>query len=304
LATTASQDFSHGHRLAVLSVVINALLSALNVTTGWWTGSTSTVALGFEFAGDVLASAVVLVGLRVALLPPDANHPYGHGRMETVAGLLVGFILVAGGVLIVYRSLDAVGATHPPPGAPAVWVIAAAIAIRSVTTILKFRIGRRGRSTALVADAWNDAVDILSAAVALVAVVLARANPERFLAADHYGGVAVGLIVVVTGVRVVRDATLELADTMPTPALTAELRAAAMAVPGVFDVEKQFARKTGLQYHVDLHIEVDPELSVRASHRIAHDVKRRILADLPWVADVLVHVEPFQGGDERRSGQY
>ena len=96
----------------------------------------------------------------------------------------------------------------------------------------------------------------------------------------------------ITGLRVIRDASFDLADTMPDPARTAEVRRVAMAVPGVMGVEKQLARKTGLQYHVDLHVEVDPELTVRKSHDIAHDVRNRVREELAWVADVLVHVEP------------
>jgi cation diffusion facilitator family transporter len=164
--------------------------------------------------------------------------------------------------------------------------------MRGVMSIVKFRFGRRIRSTALIADAWNDTVDILSALAALTAVVLASYDPVRFLAADHYGGFVVGIIVVVTGVRVLRDASLELVDTMPPHELTDAARAVAVAVPGVLAVEKLFARKTGLQYHVDVHIEVDPVMTVMASHEIAANVRSMLKRDLPWVADVLVHVEP------------
>jgi cation diffusion facilitator family transporter len=164
---------------------------------------------------------------------------------------------------------------------------------------LKFRVGRRAGSTALVADAWNDAVDILSATAALLAVGLARLDPSRFLAADHYGGFAVGLVVVITGVRVAGDASRALADTMPAPEMMARLREIVLGVPGVVGVEKQLARKTGLQYHVDLHLEVDPDMTVRASHRIAHDVKAAVRSRLSWVADVLVHVEPAPDGSAK-----
>jgi cation diffusion facilitator family transporter len=117
-------------------------------------------------------------------------------------------------------------------------------------------------------------------------------DQERFLAADHYGGFAVGLIVVLTGLRVLRDASMELMDTMPSPHMIARLRTAAVDVEGVVNVDKIHARKTGLRYHVDLHIEVDPELTVTASHVIAGQVRSRIREQLGWVADVLVHVEP------------
>jgi cation diffusion facilitator family transporter len=297
---TAPTPIVRARRLAILSVVVNTGLSALSVSAGLLAGSTATTAVGVEFAGDVLASAVVLVGLAIAARPPDANHPYGHGRLETVAGLLVGFALVVGGAGIAFRSLAAAGAAHPPPGALAVWALVIAIVVRTATSAAKFRVGRSVGSTSLVADAWNDAVDLVSAVVALGAVVLSRWNPDRFLVADHAGGLLVGLVVVLTGVQIVRRATFELADTMPSPAFTAEISRAAMAVPGVLGVEKQLARKTGLQYHVDLHIEVDPELTVRASHDIAHDVKRRVLTDVPWVADVLVHIEPKPDADLAR----
>jgi cation diffusion facilitator family transporter len=159
---------------------------------------------------------------------------------------------------------------------------------------IKFRVGRRLQSAALVADAWNDSVDILGAATALTAVGLAMYDGERFLAADHYGGFAVGVLVMVTAVRVLRDASLELMDTMPAPEMIERVREAATEVPGVLGVDKTFARKTGFQYHVDLHVEVDPGLTVAASHEIAGQVRRRVRERVSWVADVLVHVEPGQ----------
>jgi divalent metal cation (Fe/Co/Zn/Cd) transporter len=102
----------------------------------------------------------------------------------------------------------------------------------------------------------------------------------------------VGLIVVSAGIRVVRETTMQLMDTMPDARLIVQIREAASGVPGVRGVEKCFARKTGFKYHVDLHLEVDPEMTVRQSHQLAHQVQLNILARLDWVADVLVHVEP------------
>ena len=292
---TSSRNLARARRVAVASVVVSAALAAANISVGVLADSRAVVALGFEFVGDVLASAVVLGGLWLAARPPDANHPYGHGRLETLAGLLVGFMLVVGGAGIAYRSLLGDAVRHLPPGIAAAWVLGLAIVVRSVMSAFKFRVGRAIGSTSLVADAWNDAVDIVSASAALGAVALARLDPTRFALADHYGGMVVGCVVVVTGIRVVRDASSALADTMPDGNMTAELRRVAMSVPGVIGVEKQLARKTGLQYHVDLHIEVDPDMTVRASHDLAHDVKNRLLRDLTWVADVLVHVEPAPG---------
>ena len=286
------RQYRTARRITIAGIVSSSFLACGNVVVGLLANSTSVVAIGLEFAGDVLASTIVLVGMRVAARPADDDHPYGHGRVETLSAFIVGVILAVGGVAICYQSLHAIGVSHAPPGRGAAAMLIAAIALRTTTAVVKFRAGRSLRSSALVADAWNDTVDILSALGALTAVALAAYDPVRFLAADHYGGFVVGIVVVLTGIRVGRDASLELVDTMPSADVTERVRAVAGTVPGVLRVEKLFARKSGLQYHVDLHIEVDPLLTVAASHEIAAEVRSTLKRDLPWIADVLVHVEP------------
>ncbi len=290
-----------GRRVAAWSILASALLAAANLTIGLRAGSTSVVAAGLEFAGDVLASTFVLAGMYIAAKPADSNHPYGHGRFETIAGLIVGMILAAGGAGICYRSLQKVGEGHDPPALFAVWPLLGAIVVRSFMLAIKLRVGRRIRSSSLVADAWNDGVDILSAAAALGALGLTLHNPAEFLAADHYGGVAVGVVVTLTGFRVIRDASLELTDTMPDGGSLDEIRSVALRVPGVIAVEKCFARKTGLRYHVDLHLEVDPNSTVWESHAVAKEVRTLLSRQLDWIADVLIHVEPAPGIERRKT---
>lgn len=287
-------SYRTARRLTLASVGLSVLLAGLTITAGLLERSTSVIATGFEFAGDVLASSVILVGMWVAARPADENHPYGHGRFETLSAFIVGVILVLGGALISYQSLQSVGAPHPPPGITAVLALACAIALRGLMAVVKFRVGRRLRSPAVIADGWNDAVDVLSALAALTAVGLSMADPARFLAADHYGGFAVGIVVVFVGIRVARDASLELADTMPPSEMTREASSMALRVPGVQGVEKVLARKSGLRYHLDLHVEVDTALTVGASHEIAGRVRTTLKRELAWVADVIVHVEPSQ----------
>lgn len=277
----------------MIGIATSAGLALLKITVGLMAHSTAVVADGFESGGDVFTSLIVLFGLIVASKPPDEEHPYGHGRFEMLTGLAVGVILVLAGVLISIRSLKQTA--EVPPAAFGIWALVVSIMAKGVLSTFKFRIGRRIQSGALVADAWNDAVDMLSAVTALIAVGLSIYDPVRFLAADRFGGFAVGIIVLLTGFRVIRDTTLQLMDTMPDEELMAQIRAVASQAPGVHGVEKCFARKTGLQYHVDLHLEVDPEITVRESHRIATQVRIRIKEKLEWVADVLVHVEPWTG---------
>lgn len=269
----------------------SALLAALKITVGWLAGSAAVISDGVESAADVLASGIVLFGLMLAAKPPDEEHPYGHGRFETLSGLAVGILLGITGAGICFKAALALDAGRVP-AAFALWPLAVSMAVKTGLSVVKFRVGRRIKSEALVADAWNDSVDILSGLTALVAVSLAVWRPERFVAADAYGAFAVGIIVVFLGLRVVHETAQQLLDRMPSAAMMAGIRRVALAVPGALNVEKCYARKTGLRYHVDLHLEVDPNMTVRESHFIAHEVRDRVIAELDWVADVLVHVEP------------
>ena len=289
-----------GRRVTLLSIVASIALAAGNIIVGLLGGSTSVVAAGLEFTGDVLASTFVFVGLLIASKPADSDHPYGHGRFETLAGLLVGIILAGGGVGICWRSLQRISEVHPPPSVYTIWPLLGAILVRSVMSSVKFKVGRQIQSASLVADAWNDAIDILSSAAASVALGLTLYNPAQFLTADHYGGFAVGLVVILTGLRVMRDTSLDLVDTMPERGSLDEIRKVALDVPGVLGIEKCFARKTGLQHHVDIHLEVDPNLMVWEAHEIATRARIQLCERLDWIADVLVHVEPSPGVERRR----
>jgi len=281
-----------GRRIAITSMLISAGLAAAKITIGLHAGSTATVSDGIESAGDVLASGLVLLGLIIAAKPPDQEHPYGHGRLETLSALAVGMLLVATGVLIAFESLHLTHESSPTPAAYAIWPLVASIVIKSLLSNAKWRYGRKIQSSGLIADAWNDAVDILSGATALLGLGLTLLAPDKFSAADRIGGSAVGIIVIFLGIRVVRDTVVQLMDTMPDPEAMAAIRTVGLSVPGVLGIEKCFARKTGLQWHVDLHLEVDPAMSVYDSHEIATEVREKIRSDIDWVADVLVHVEP------------
>ena len=281
-----------GQRVAVTGMLVSGALAVIKIFAGLQGHSTAVVADGFESAADVIASGFVLFGLTLAARPADENHPYGHGRIEILTGLLIGLVLTAGGSLISWESLQRVGVAREPVQAFVIWPLLISLAAKMSLASLKFTYGRKLKSAALTADAWNDAMDTVSAFAALVAVTLTLLDRVRFAEADRYGGCVVGVIVIYAGIRVTYDTSMQLMDTMPDERLIAQLRALALGVEGVRGVEKCFARKTGFRYHVDLHLEVDPEMTVRQSHKIAHDVQMHIKEQLDWVADVLVHVEP------------
>jgi cation diffusion facilitator family transporter len=151
-----------------------------------------------------------------------------------------------------------------------------------------------------VADAWHDGIEIASGVVALFALALTLYDPKHFSAADHWGGFAVGLVVFFTALHVVRDTSNELMDAMPSRQRIERIRNVALTASGVKGVEKIYARNTGLQYHVELHLEVDPQMTVQDSHDLATRTRFLIRDQLDWVADVVVHVEPFRGQQPTR----
>lgn len=280
-----------GRRIALLSMSVGAVLAASKIWIGVNAGSTSVVSDGLEASGDVLSSGIVYAGLWLASKPPDYEHPYGHGRYETLAGLAIGAMLLLAGAAIFWHNLLALGEPSRVE-TYALYPLVAAVFIKIALAGVKFRVGKRIASTSLEADGWHDITDLLSTCVAFIAVVLTLTLPRRFGAADHIGGLIIGIIIFFLSVQVVRRTIGQLLDTAPEPRKLAQIRAAALSVPGALGIEKCLARRTGLKYHVDLHLEVDPEMTVRESHEIATSVKIRIKEDLPWVADVLVHVEP------------
>lgn len=257
--------------------------------------STAVLADGLENTGDLFGSSLVLYALFVASKPPDKEHPYGHGRSETIAGLAVGFLLAGSGLLICVESIRRMGAVSETPHLFTIWPMIASVFVKSGMAFGKYQYGKRLGSAALKADAFHDAIEIVSSVVALVAVALTLYDSERFSAADHWGGFVVGLIVLLTAVHVMRDTSHELMDSMPDDERIANIRRVALIVSGVSGIEKTYARKAGLQYHVELHVEVNPQMTVQESHELATTVRFRIREELDWVADVIVHIEPFLG---------
>jgi cation diffusion facilitator family transporter len=277
-------------RVALVGMGTSAALAAVKIAVGLKANSIAVVSDGMESGADFITSSLVWVGLWIAAKPADQEHPYGHGRFEILTGLAIGMLLAVVGAGICLRSIEQRNDNHVP-AVFAVWAMAASIVVHGFMAAVKMRIGKRARSVSLTADAWHDLVDLFSGCVALAAVLLSVFF-VGLRSADHYGGFAIGLIVIFLGLRVARQTALQLMDTMPDDEQMQQIRSVASQVPGALAIEKCYARKTGLRYHVDLHLEVDPHLTVIESHRIAHEVQLRITTELDWVADVLVHVEP------------
>jgi cation diffusion facilitator family transporter len=148
------------------------------------------------------------------------------------------------------------------------------------------------QSAVLFADAWHHRTDAITSLAAAIGISLALFGGPRFAFADDAAAIVAGAIIAWNGWRLLRPALDELMDAAPSSALVSDIQTAASAVPGVNAVEKCIVRKMGFQYFVDMHVEVDPNMTVQQGHDIAHNVKNKVRAAVPSVSDVLVHIEP------------
>lgn len=273
-----------------IGIVVNLLLGIAKLVAGLAGNCFALVSDGLHSFSDLATSVGTLVGFRIAMKPPDANHPYGHSRAESLIAAYVSLALAAAGAWVGVKAIGSWSDLHDMPASFTLWVAGASMVVKECLFQYKIRLGRRLQSGSLIADAWDHRSDVLSSAAVLAGVALTRMAGWHW--ADDAAALFVGITLIWAAVVLVRGATHELMDTQADAALLAKLHAAAMATPGVRGVEKMWVRKAGLEYLVDIHIEVAPELTVRDSHGIAHDVQTSLRTALPTIHNVMVHIEP------------
>ena len=278
---------------ALLGLVVNAGLGLVKLAGGLFAGSFALISDAVNSMGDVVTSSVVLFALRVAQRPPDPEHPYGHSRAEAIAGLGVSLLVLGTALLIGAEAIRRLPEAH---GAPPGWTLAIAGAnavIKEALFRYKIRVGRRTGSGALVANAWDHRADALSALSVLVGLAVVRWGGPPLSFADEVAALIVVALIVRSAGGLVLSSTSELMDAQASVDLLRLIEAEARLEDGVLGVETLWVRKSGLEYFADIHVEVDPDISVLEGHRIGHRVKDRLLEGFPTLRDVLVHLEPF-----------
>lgn len=294
------QLYRESRRAAVFGIFVGVGLGVAKLFGGWYGHSIALLSDSVQSLGDALVCLVVWVALRWAQVPPDREHPYGHTRGEAVAGSNVALLLMVSAVGILWEAIHTMGQPAPAPENFAVWIAGASVVVKEALYRYSAAVARRTGSSAIQATALDHRLDALSSLAVVAGLILAKWGGPAYHAADHLAAVFVGLAVLWMGGQVYWRSLQELMDRQADPAILTEIRSAAGQVPGVRDVEKLRVRKTGLEYLVDIHIEVDPELTVRESHAIAHAVKDRLISQFIPVKDVLVHVEPSLSKREPR----
>jgi len=280
-------------RAALLGLVVNLTLGLAKLIGGVVGSSFALIADAVNSLGDVVPTLVVLYAFRVAQLPADAEHPYGHTRAEGIAASNVAVLIIVSALLVGWEAIERITTPHDVPPVWTLWIAGANVLIKEALYQYKVRVGRRTGSAAIIANAWDHRSDALCALAVLVGLLVIRIGGERYIWADEIASFAVVLAITFTGVRLFRESASELMDLQAEPSFVARLRLSALEIAGVEGVEKLWVRKSGLEFFADIHIEVDPHLSVAEGHRIGHEVKDRLLSTFPTLRDVLVHLEPY-----------
>lgn len=290
-----SRRAEEGARLVLRGILLNAVLAAAKFAGGILGNTYALIADGAESLLDILTSLLVWAGFRVAARPPDVDHPYGHGKAEALAALAVAVFIFA---MAGWVGWHAVREIITPHQGPAWWTLLLLAAVIVVKWLFSRRLGVAGErtgSTALGAEALHHWTDAMTSAAAFVGIAIALLGGEGWETADDWAALFACVIIGFNGTGMLSKALGDVMDSAAPEKFENEIRALALAVPGVGALDKVRVRKSGLSHLVDIQVRVEGGLTVREGHDIAHAVKDALLASIPHaISDVTVHVEPMK----------
>lgn len=286
------QHLQTGARIALFGMLVNLIFAVAKISGGILGNAYVLIADGMESALDVAGSLVIWGGLKLAARPPDETHPYGHGKAEPLAAVLVALGVLAAALGLAIESVREIVTPHHGPAPFTLVILIVVIVVKEILFRYVNRIGRSVESTAVQTDAWHHRADALTSAAAFVGISVALIGGEGWQSADDWAALFACAVIAANGVRLLKPAFYEIMDTAPRGEIVDLVARAARSVEGVVDIDKNIVRKMGLSFYVDLHVKVNGAISVREGHHIAHEVKRAIQRSDSRIADVLVHIEP------------
>ena len=288
-----ARDRAHdGARLVLRGVLLNLVLASLKFAGGVLGSTYALIADGVESLLDVASSLLVWAGFRYAAKPPDADHPYGHGKAEPLAALAVALVIFVAAGWIAIHAVREILTPHRSPHWATLILLAFVIVAKWRFSRRLARAGGEHGGTALGAEAWHHASDALTSAAAFVGIAVAVIAGPGYAAADDWAALVACLVIAVNGLHVFRRAFGEIMDAAASDEIHLAVRRIAGGVPGVVAVDKCRVRRSGLALLVEIQIVVDPEITVFAGHALAHDVQDALVGAGLAITHVSVHVEP------------
>ena len=288
--------FKKAEFAAIVGIMVNIFLAVFKFIIGTYANSKALIADGVNSATDVVGSLAVYVGLRAAKQPPDADHPYGHGKAESIAAIIVAVLLLLVGIEIGKSSIESFFAPIHPPKKVAILALAISIVIKEVMFRYNYRLGKKLNSSALIANAYDHRSDVYSSFAALLgigcAILGGIINIEWLVYGDPVAGVLVSILVLMTAWKIGRESIHNTLDHVLHDEDIQHFKDVVAQFPEVKKVGELHAREHGHYVIIDLKISVDPYITVEAGHQIGKKVKQKLLQE-NHVQNVFVHINPF-----------
>lgn len=292
-------DYRRGEKVTIACIIGNIVLSALKLAAGIIGGSKAMIADSLHSASDIVATSVVLVGIKVAQKPADQEHPYGHGKIEPLAAAFVGVTLIFAAIVIVKGTVESiVQQTFTTPTVLALAAAVVSIVVKEAMYRVTYAAGKKINSEAIMADAWHhrsDAYSSIGTFVGILGAIIGGRFGIRFLQyLDPIAGAVVACLIFKVAYDILKHAVKGLMDAAPESEKLIKIWHTVAEVDGVSTISDVKARYIGQRLFVDLEIEVDAQLSVDQGHAIAEYARNQVIESVPDAYEVLVHVEPQQ----------
>ncbi len=275
------------------SIFGNTILSVIKWLTGYFGNSYALIADAIESTTDIFSSLLILFGLKYSNRPADKNHPYGHGKAEALATFLVVLFLIISATIIAYKSILNIIKPHELPNPFTLIILGCIIIWKEISYQFVISKSIETNSSSLKADAWHHRSDAITSLAAFIGISIALFFGKGYESADDYAALLASGFIYYNSYLIFRPALAEVMDEHLYDDFILKINVISKNVNGVIDTEKCYVRKTGMVYHVDLHVIVDSDISVKEGHSIAHNLKDVLKQELPNLTDILIHVEPF-----------
>ena len=282
-----------GMRTTMLGIGVSFFLVFVKLAAGHIGHSYALIADATESSADVLSSGLLWIGLRIAQKPPDNEHPYGHGKAEPLAAIVIALFLLGAAVWIGWHAIEFIRTPHAMPRSFTLYVLLGVILTKEVLFRYVMKVGKQIDSQAVKSDAHHHRADAITSIAAFIGISIALILGPGHESADDWAALAASCLVLYNAISLLRPAINEVMDAAPSKEIVGRVRNLASQNPRVRKVEKCYVRKMGFDYFVDIHIQVDGALSVTEGHAISHEVKAKLLGSNLRIKDVLVHVEPY-----------
>lgn len=299
VSSARSERYQNLVRSAKTGIAVRVTIAITELIVAGLFGSAALFMDAISTAVDIGTSLVLIISFKLASRPPDANHPFGHGRYEPLAGLQLGLFLVFLGIGMFFYNTTEINYSETYSRLPAwLWVIplCSTLLLEGCYRYLMYT-AKKQHSPALAADAVHYRIDSLTSIFATFALLLGAYVPTYSHSLDHSGAAFIALFMIIVGFNAARNNMHQLLDRIPAKDYFERVRKAALKADGVLGTEKIGMQLYGPDAHVDIDIEVDPKLSVEVAHEISQNVRFEIQKELPEVRDVIVHIEPFYPND-------